>query len=242
MNATGGLIIRITQDGDSENVVFLYEGVIHTGNDQFSVCQMITDVHHTNCIKKFLSEFVRLGAMPPKETVCDMSKALLTAIVQTFTCFKTMNNYADACATTDLPPCYGRLDVAHFKHLYVLFLKDKRPALSKLFKIILDLIILSRTVSEVSKRIRQFLTICRSEFEVRNVDGSMTQSELVKEDLKIILSREEIIKYDENKQNEKELLPEAEEKSTVETLKTKGIKKFIKVTIKIKFCLTLTFS
>ena len=172
LDATGGLCKRIIRpNNEPSNVIYLYEGVILTEDGQFSVGQMITEAHNTNSIKHFLAEFLRSGAIAPKETVCDMSIALLTALVQELTGYFTVNEYADACRNDFLPLCYIRIDVAHFKHLYVIFLKDKRLIISKLFKNMLDLIILSRSVQEVTIAIRRFLIVCRSESEGYNASG-----------------------------------------------------------------------
>ena len=64
-----------------------------------------------------------------------MGKALLNGIAKAFVGFLTIQGYADALKIPNyLPECYIRFDVAHFKHLYTVFLKDVRPLISKLLK------------------------------------------------------------------------------------------------------------
>lgn len=38
-----------------------------------------------------------MDAPYPREVVIDSSKALLNAVVQTFTCYETIKDYANAC-------------------------------------------------------------------------------------------------------------------------------------------------
>lgn len=188
IDASGGFRRLIHFDKSFSKVIYLYILVVHTRISQYSVAQMLTEAHHTNSITDFLKEFIRTGASPPKETICDMSSALLTGIIQAFVRSTwSVNNYADACLKEDNLPCYVRIDVAHFKNLYVKFLKDVRPRLSKLYKKMLHLVIVSRNVEEVKEAIYRFYVVCLSETEGTNDDGSKTVCETVKEQLKTIL-------------------------------------------------------
>lgn len=59
-----------------------------------------------------------------KQKKCDQSLALMSAIVQAFTEYQTLEKYLEVCFTlavlkkdVDLPTCYLRNDVNHFIHL-----------------------------------------------------------------------------------------------------------------------------
>ena len=111
-----------------------------------------------------------------------MSRALLNGIAQAFTGYLTIDNYADVLKVLNyLPPCYIRIDVAHFKHLYTVFLKDVRPLISKLFKKVLSLLIESRSVDEAKQHLSRILIICLSGTEgINNISGQKTHCEIAK--------------------------------------------------------------
>lgn len=115
--------------------IFLYQCVINCKKGQFSVCQMVSESHNTNSIHFWLAEWLRSGALVPKEVICDASRALLIAIIRAFTGYLTIEDYADAFRNFNLhlPKCYIRIDVAHFIKTYSKFCKN----LNKRVKIVL---------------------------------------------------------------------------------------------------------
>ena len=121
-----------------------------------------------------------------------MSKAFLNAIAKAFTGYLTIESYADVLkAPNYLPQCYIRIDVAHFKHLYTVFLKDVRPLISKLFKKALSLLIESRSVDEAKQHLSRILIIYLSETEgINTISGQKTHCKIAKCELKEILTGE----------------------------------------------------
>ena len=191
VDASGNFVRKIIRaNGEKSNVIYLYECVILTSSGQYAVAYMFSESHNANTIGFFLKEMIRSGAFPPKEVVCDMSKALLNAVACTFTRFQSIEDYADSLRY-EIPPCYIRLDVAHFKNLYNVFFKDVRPIVSKLYKKVLNLFIESRSVDEAREHLRRFLIICLSETEGLNSSGEKTQCEITKNELKAILTIED---------------------------------------------------
>lgn len=81
---------------------------------------MLSEIHDTNFISYWLSEWIRKGAAIPNEYVSDMSLALLGAAVIAFTKQSTLSLYIDylyQMHLTGCPPdpgCFIRIDIAHF--------------------------------------------------------------------------------------------------------------------------------
>jgi len=79
---------------------------------------------HDNIATTSGSKMDKSGVPPPKETCCDMSLALLSAIVCSFTQYSSLNEYINVCSlfifeynshhSFWLAKCYIRIDVSHF--------------------------------------------------------------------------------------------------------------------------------
>ena len=89
---------------------------------QYIVAMMISETHNTVVILHFLKEWTRLGALHPKEFTSDGALAILTAVIQAFTQYSTIEEYTIGCGEGQIPRCYVRIDVAHFIKLYADFL------------------------------------------------------------------------------------------------------------------------
>lgn len=195
IDATGSFARKIKRvDGSKSNSIFLYQCVIRTCSGQFSVSQMISEVHNTNAINYWLIEWVRSGAPPPKEVVCDASRAILAAVIRAFTNYGSIDQYVDALSEGPLPACYVRVDVAHFIHLAAIFLKTERPRVKKFFLAALGQMILARTVNDAAAIFRSILIICKSETEGYTVEKERTPCETEKEKLKSLLTGDDINK------------------------------------------------
>lgn len=86
---------------------------------QYSVSHMLSKRHDNNSIYYWLIEWIRDGALCPKQIITDMSLALMAAVVRAFTQYNNLKSYISACfklltcAKEDLPTCFIRCDVAH---------------------------------------------------------------------------------------------------------------------------------
>ena len=118
------IITRIRlADGSLSGPIYLYLAVVNTAAGQISVCQMLSERHTVVAITKWLITWVCLAGIPhPKEVTCDASVAMLAGSVRAFTPNFTIAEYAQSYEKS-LPPCYIRIDVAHFLKIYVDFLK-----------------------------------------------------------------------------------------------------------------------
>ena len=109
------------ENGDKAIVINIYKAVVRSRAGQYAVAQMFTDSHHSDNIALFFSLCIRSSALPPKEIVCDMGKALLSGIAKAFTEYLTIESYANVLKFPNyLTQCYIRINVAHFRHLYTL--------------------------------------------------------------------------------------------------------------------------
>lgn len=84
INATGSLIKNIKKPIESTNFVFLYQAVVPYKTKILPVLQMISEKHDTNILTYWLREWLRMGAVCPKEVVTDYSFALLNAVTLSF--------------------------------------------------------------------------------------------------------------------------------------------------------------
>lgn len=140
----------------------------------FPVTQMLTESHNTNSIQFWLIEWIRSGALRPREVICDFSKALLIATVRSFTGFLTIENYADACKDIHVPDCYTRIDVAHFVKKYASFLKDVRIRVKQFYLSLLGQFILCRNEEMAKAILTSILIIARSETEGTTQDSTLS--------------------------------------------------------------------
>jgi len=105
--------------------LFLYEILVYdaTKKHTFTVSNMIrlgTNIVIFNWFARWLS----CNVPSPKETVCDQSLALISAIVQCFTQYSSLQEYLNVCADLTLNQldsdshwltrCFVRTDFAHF--------------------------------------------------------------------------------------------------------------------------------
>ncbi|CAL1671883.1 unnamed protein product [Lasius platythorax] len=138
-------------------------------------------------------EWCRIGAPHPKEVVTDASRALLTAVIKEFTCYPTIERYADACRNT-IPDCYIRIDVAHFMKTYSDALKSVSRPVRIFYLAVIGQIILCRHVEDARKILKALLIVSQCELE-GNLQGTCIKSdcETQKQFLEHLITGKEII-------------------------------------------------
>lgn len=81
---------------------------------------MLSERHDADSIAQWLRMWIRDGAASPKEAVCDMSLALLSAIAKPFGQMNSMTTYINHCYNilfnyqNQIPKIFIRCDEAHF--------------------------------------------------------------------------------------------------------------------------------
>ncbi|CAH1116558.1 unnamed protein product [Phaedon cochleariae] len=193
IDATGGVVRKIKKaDGSKTGNIFLYHSIIRLPSGQFSVCQMLSEVHNTNAINYWLTEWTRSGAPIPKEVVTDASRALLSATIRAFTNCKSIGEYADSLWHKP-SACYIRIDVAHFIKIYASLVKDLPRRVRVFYLGSIGQLILSKSLKEAEKILGSILLVSQCETEGYLPSGEPCKSEAAKYFLKeIITSSEEI--------------------------------------------------
>lgn len=123
IDATGSLVTPPPQsqriDGsDKLKHIFLYSIMVKTATKSVCIAQTISQDQSSEFIILFLQKTFK-NLKSPIEVVCDESKALLKALVKTFTACHNLENYITTCMaallTGSTPPlCYIRIDRSHF--------------------------------------------------------------------------------------------------------------------------------
>jgi len=82
IDATGGLVKKMKKSSLNivSNNIFLYAIVINTTYGKIPITQMLSEIHDTLSIFRWLSQWNKLAAKSPNEVVCDFSRALLGAL------------------------------------------------------------------------------------------------------------------------------------------------------------------
>lgn len=101
IDATGSVVKGFKKIGNEKTKhIFLYEALAYDQVKKigFTVTNMLSEKHNNVTIFTWLSEWLNSDVQQPKETVCDMSLALLSAITQCFTQYSSLNDYINVCA------------------------------------------------------------------------------------------------------------------------------------------------
>lgn len=101
VDATGSVVKNFKKFGmEKTKNIYLYEALAYdaANNHGFTVTNMLSEGHNNTAIFNWLSEWLNCNIKPPKETVCDMSLALLSAITRCFTQYSSLSDYINVCA------------------------------------------------------------------------------------------------------------------------------------------------
>lgn len=119
IDATGSVVKKIKKPDGSTNFLFLYQAVVPFKSKILPVLQMLSEKHDANILTYWLREWLRSGAICPKEVVTDYSFALLNAVALAFNnC--DLSTYIENCLTilqnndrNISIKCIIRIDIAH---------------------------------------------------------------------------------------------------------------------------------
>lgn len=101
IDATGSVVKSFKKFGNEKTKpIFLYQAMAYDQKKKygFIVTNMLSEKHTNIMIFNWLSEWLNSNVQPPKETVCDMSLALLSAITRCFTQYSSLTDYINVCA------------------------------------------------------------------------------------------------------------------------------------------------
>lgn len=101
VDATGSVVKIFIKCGiEKTKNIYLYEALAydtihHRG---FTVSNVLSEKHNNTTIFNWLSEWLNCDIKPPKESVSDMSLALLSALTQYLTQYSSLRDYINVCA------------------------------------------------------------------------------------------------------------------------------------------------
>lgn len=189
IDATGNVVDPLKKPFDMPSgAVFLYQIILNCSIGQLTVGHMLSECQDTNKIQFFLMEHLRESGVVPKEVVTDMSRALLNSITRTYTPFRHVEEYADACDSGSVPEVYIRLDVAHFIHLYAVYLSKLMKAVKKFYMASIGQLIMCRDKEAAAEIVKHIFTLALSKKLGNTVDGRFSLAQKSKNYLESLIT------------------------------------------------------
>lgn len=97
-DAIGGVCKKIKQFGKNfSSSIFLYEGVMKVVDQSFTVISLVSEQHDNVSISLWLKRWLQCGLKPPKVSITEQSLALMSATVQAFTQYDSLEKYLQIC-------------------------------------------------------------------------------------------------------------------------------------------------
>lgn len=184
-DATGGCVRKLKRQNNTySGSIFLYDGVMKVNEQTFTVLSMLSEEHDNISIRVWIQRWLRCGVQSPKVVICDQSLALMSALVQSFTQFTSLEMYLDVCMKltqgqncTEIPFCYIRNDVNHFMHLVAQWpcIKNTKFIRTKqLYIRAIGLLVLCTNLTEAKTILEAIFTIAFSETDGLDEHGERT--------------------------------------------------------------------
>ncbi|CAI6374126.1 unnamed protein product [Macrosiphum euphorbiae] len=189
-DATGGCFQKLKRNEFKlSGSIFLYEGVMCINDQSFTVMSMLSEQHDNISISSWLRRWLRCGIDPPKIAICDQSLALMSAIVQAFTKYSSLEQYIDACFSliilkekVQVPKCFLRNDVNHFIHLvsqWSVVKNSRYPNTKDFITRGMGLLVMCTSVNKAEKILEAIFTIIlsRDDGDILHVNQSNNHNE-----------------------------------------------------------------
>jgi len=188
IDATGTVIKNFSKLGLLKTrTLYLYEAVVYDDirNHTFTACSMISERHDNIAIYNWLSRLLKSGVPPPKETCCDMSLALLSAIVRSFTQYSSLNAYINICSlfifennyhhSFCLPKFYVRIDVSHFVKNVTKWspFKTVSNRVKEIYLRVICLTVKSQSISEIKTLLLSIFVVASNETSGHNAETGL---------------------------------------------------------------------
>lgn len=199
IDATGSIVKNFRKFGlDKTKHLFLYEALVYDSHKKqnFTVTNMISESHSNVAISNWLLKWINTDLKKPKETVCDNSLALLSAIVKSFTQYSSVQDYVRVCAdlltkkispnSHWLPQCFVRIDVAHFIKICCKWtpLKSVPRRVKEIILRSIGLLIKSQCITEIRSILLSMFVVFSNETDGINIlSGEETPCEVHKKKL-----------------------------------------------------------
>ncbi|KAE9522158.1 hypothetical protein AGLY_017418 [Aphis glycines] len=178
IDATDSVVKKFCKFGRKKtNSLYLYEALVYdsTKKVNFTVTNMVSEKHNNLCIPKWLLNWINSDIKKPKETVCDNSLALLSAVVQSFTQYTSLQVYIRICSdlltrelstNSHLVPWYFvRIDVAHFLKICTQWtpLKTVPRRVREIILRVIGLLIKCKTLTEAQSLLHSLFVVLVNE-------------------------------------------------------------------------------
>lgn len=161
--------------------------MVKTATKSVCIAQTISQDQSCEFIGFFLQKTFK-NLKSPIEVVCDESKALLKALVKTFTTCHNLESYITTCMaalfTGSTPPlCYIRIDRSHFIKNIMRKIKHKDYRKRNFFRSIIGFLIQCENFATVRKIISDFFTLILNENDGFDEFGDNLPAEVAKKRL-----------------------------------------------------------
>ncbi|CAI6361267.1 unnamed protein product [Macrosiphum euphorbiae] len=141
----------------------------------FTALSMLSEQHDNVSIALWLKRWLQCNIKPPKISVSDQSIALMSATVQAFTQYNSLEKYLKACFSivhggknVEIPLCYIRNDINHFIHLVTQWkpLKlSKFKRTKQLFGRAMGLLVYCRSIEDANPILEAIFVIALSKYD-----------------------------------------------------------------------------
>jgi len=185
-DATGGCCKKIKRIGQNHSgPIYLYEGIMKIKNKSFTALSMLSEQHDNISTSLWLKRWLRsTTVIPPKVVISDQSLALMSALVQSFTQYNSLEQYLNICflilkeknnSEQKIPTCFIRNDVNHFFHLvnqWQPLKTSKYPRTKQLFCRAMCLLIFCKNMDEANKILESIFIIPFSKYDGPCINAS----------------------------------------------------------------------
>lgn len=161
---------------------------LHCEVAQFSAAQRLGERHTTKDIRAFIEDFHSSGAPPPREVICDESRALLNAVVLHYTTSSNIEEYADTLVEVKKIETRVRIDVAHFQKKYKVLLKTLPRRIYTYYMASIGQLIITQDLTEATKIIEALFLISHCETDGILSNGKKSKCKEYKEWLRSFIT------------------------------------------------------
>lgn len=176
VDATGSLIIPPEESTDSHGTgkkkhIFLYNLMAKREEGKsVTIHQAISQTQNTSFIVYWLSRWFEFSQKPPAEIVCDQSRALINAILRTFTSCKNLDTYVKRCLSAldnngELPEIFLRFDRSHIVNNMKKRITNTDFRKEKLFQNVFGYLIQCNDMNEVKKIVTNLFTTIYNKYD-----------------------------------------------------------------------------
>jgi len=173
---TGGVCKKIERFNEGySGSTFLYEGVMKVNDQTFTALSMLSEQHDNLSIALWIKRWLRCNIKPPKVAVSDQSIALMSATVQAFTQYNSLEHYLKACFSIvhgekniEIPLCYIRNYINHLIHLITQWkpLKiSKFKRTKQLFGRAMGLLVFCKSIEDAKPILEALFVIALSKYD-----------------------------------------------------------------------------